>query len=55
MRWHPPNPEPTFLRFVRKLADYMGVEPREVCLPMAWYFWRDRRMDAFKAFLWLAR
>lgn len=54
MRWHPINPEKTFLRFIRRLADLMGIPANEVCLPMAWHFWRHNRWDAFTAFRFLA-
>lgn len=55
MRWHPDNPEETFLRFIRRLAELMDIPAREVCRPMAWHFWRVNGWSASMAFSFLAR
>ena len=54
MRWHPENQERTFLRFVRRLSEHMGIPAREICIPMAWYFWKRKKWSAHTAFRFLA-
>lgn len=53
-RWRPRPPRPTFLRYLRELAGYMGCPRAEICRPMAYHWWLGDLRTAWEAFCYLA-
>lgn len=54
IRWQPRQMPPTFLRYLRELAGYMGCPRQEICRPMAWHWWLQRSRTPWEAFCFLA-